>query len=431
MATADVPHTGAPSRSLVGRTRVGRTAAQLGYLLLSGGVAWVAFTVMVTGFSVGGSLLILLIGFPVLWATVRILAVLAEAERTLLRSLLEINAPAPRRASLDRSKDTWFRQMVAPFADPQTWLDVCWSLLAPILATVTVSFAFVWVTFGVAALGWPLYGWLGDIDPSVQRVLDDLNIGSYGAQSVIFVVLGALTLVATPWVVGALTSVQAGLSRALLCSRADLDAELAQVQELRVAARSAELDALRRLERDIHDGPQQRLVRMGMDLGRAEHLLEQDPDRAREVIAEAKRMNSDALQELRALSRGIAPPVLVDRGLCAALDELAATSPIPVVVTCSPQADALPAHQAHTAYFVAAETLANAAKHSGAEHLSLDLWTGPDQVVLRVHDDGVGGAAVGKGHGLAGLSQRVAGSDGRLLVESPDGGPTTVMAVWP
>lgn len=425
--TQDARTQSAPPRR---QNLAGLTVARLGYLVLSGLVAWLAFAFMVTGLSTGSSLLIVLIGLPVLWLTVKVLAVLADGERFLLRSTLGQDAPSPRRRQ-PPAEAGWFRRMIAPFAEPQTWLDVCWSLVAPVVATITLSLAFSWLTFALASASWPLYGWATDSDPVVERFLADVGMGSYVARSAFFVLLGALAISATPWVVGGLTAVQSALSRALLCGRADLDAELAAVEQRRAAARSAELSSLRRLERDIHDGPQQRLVRMGMDLGRAEHLLESDPDRAREVIATAKQMSHQALEELRALSRGIAPPVLADRGLGAALEELAATSPLPVTLSCSPQADSLPPHLAHTAYFVAAEALANAAKHSGADQVTLDLWIGPDQVVLRVHDDGRGGAALGKGHGLAGLAERVAGSDGRLLVDSPDGGPTTIMAVWP
>ncbi|WP_344652778.1 sensor histidine kinase [Cryptosporangium japonicum] len=180
---------------------------------------------------------------------------------------------------------------------------------------------------------------------------------------------------------------------------------------------------LRRLERDLHDGPQQRLVRLALDLGRAEHRFDADPSGARVVLADAIDQTREALDELRALSRGIAPPVLVDRGLRGALAALVRRSPVPVTLSVDVP-DELPADVETTVYFVVAEALTNVAKHSGATHCRVEV--GRRRVT--VTDDGAGGATVRPGHGLDGLRRRLGG---RLEVTSPAGGPTTLVARIP
>ncbi|WP_051571089.1 sensor histidine kinase [Cryptosporangium arvum] len=180
---------------------------------------------------------------------------------------------------------------------------------------------------------------------------------------------------------------------------------------------------LRRLERDLHDGPQQRLVRLALDLGRAEHRFDADPAGARVVLADAITQTREALDELRALARGVAPPVLVERGLRAALAALVRRSPVPVTLSVDVP-DELPAEVETTLYFVVAEALANVAKHSGATHCRVEVR----RRRVTVTDDGIGGAAIRPGHGLAGLGQRLGG---RLALTSPVGGPTTLVARIP
>jgi len=233
-----------------------------------------------------------------------------------------------------------------------------------------------------------------------------------------------------------------------------LEQEVATLTESRSAAVAAEGTALRRLERDIHDGPQQRLVRLQMDIAAAERQLDTDPDAARKLLAEARAQSKDALEELRALSRGFAPPILLDRGLVAALESLAVRSAVTVRVVSTLPADAeLPTELERNAYFIAAEGLTNAVKHSGgsAIDLRIDLrrlgsGTDPDETLgsssprsgrvetwldITVTDDGRGGATAVPGHGLAGLQERVLGQGGTLDISSPAGGPTVVTAHLP
>jgi signal transduction histidine kinase len=183
------------------------------------------------------------------------------------------------------------------------------------------------------------------------------------------------------------------------------------------------------MERDLHDGAQQRLVSLAMELGRAKAKFDTDPEGARDLIDRAHSEAKEALVELRDLVRGVHPPVLSDRGLDAALSGLAALSPIPVAVTVTiTQRPSLTIES--IAYFVVAESLANVAKHARAHHAAVDVTRIDDTLHVVVRDDGVGGADP-KGKGLTGLADRVAGVDGHLTITSPHGGPTVVEVELP
>jgi len=218
---------------------------------------------------------------------------------------------------------------------------------------------------------------------------------------------------------------QAGLIRGMLSWRS----EVSRLQTSRAAVQRAEADTRRRLERDIHDGPQQRLVRLRMDLARAQRQAEKDPVAASAIIQGAMDQTQQTLDELRQLSRGIAPPVLVDRGLAAAITEAATRSSVPVTV--STELPDLPDHVSQAAYFVVSESLANLNKHSGATAAGVDARVVDGALYVGISDNGIGGASTAKGHGLAGLVERISGVDGRLTVTSPTGGPTMVEAMIP
>ncbi|HVT67140.1 MAG TPA: histidine kinase, partial [Trebonia sp.] len=188
----------------------------------------------------------------------------------------------------------------------------------------------------------------------------------------------------------------------------------------------------RRIERDLHDGAQQRLVALAMELGRAKAKLADDVDAAAALVDQAHTEAKAALTELRDLVRGVHPPVLTDRGLDAALSGLAARCPVPVSLHVDVPARPRPAVEA-VAYFTVAEALTNVAKHSRASHASVVVEGGDNRgtaLHVVISDDGIGGADPG-GAGLAGLADRIAGVDGSLSVESPPGGPTIVSAVLP
>ncbi|MGH2976758.1 MAG: sensor histidine kinase [Gaiellaceae bacterium] len=206
----------------------------------------------------------------------------------------------------------------------------------------------------------------------------------------------------------------------------------ARVEELthsRAGAVEAAETQLRRIERDLHDGAQARLVALGMNIGLAEQQLDKDPERAQEHLAEARKAAGAALQELRDLARGIHPPILTDRGLEAAIRALAAHAAVPVSVDVE-LADRPPVAVETAAYFVAAEGLANALKHAQASRIDIGVHERGDAVVVRVLDDGRGGVSESNG-GLHGLRQRVEALDGSLRIASPEGGPTVIEAVLP
>jgi signal transduction histidine kinase len=211
------------------------------------------------------------------------------------------------------------------------------------------------------------------------------------------------------------------------------DAEMAERIETLTATRAGAVNVqdteLRRIERDLHDGAQARLVALGMSLGMAEQKLADDPERAGELLAEARVGAEQALRELRDLARGIHPPVLADRGLEAAIEALANSTPMHVALSVDvPKRPSSAVESA--AYFVTAESLANAAKHAKADWLDIRIATVGSNLELEITDDGIGGADP-NGSGLVGLRHRVEALDGTLEVTSPPGGPTTVYAELP
>jgi signal transduction histidine kinase len=220
----------------------------------------------------------------------------------------------------------------------------------------------------------------------------------------------------------------------LLCtseSRA-LRQQVRTLQESRSAVLDVEASELHRIERDLHDGAQQRLVMLNLDLGLASERIDSDPEAARKLVLEAQDQARQALGELRDLVRGIAPAILLDRGLVPALGSIAARGPVPTVVQSDlTVGERLPAAVERAAYFVVAEALANVAKHSRADRCEVRCRRNGATLVVEVWDDGVGGATVDPGGGLAGLFGRVAGVDGTMTVMSPTEGGTLIRAEIP
>jgi signal transduction histidine kinase len=204
---------------------------------------------------------------------------------------------------------------------------------------------------------------------------------------------------------------------------------IARLEETRAGAVDQQEVELARIERDLHDGAQARLVALGMNLGMAEQKFASDPEAAQALLAEARRGTHEALEELRSLARGIRPPVLADRGLRAAIDALAQRTPLQVRVTVDVP-ERLTGALETTAYYVVAEALANTGKHANAESVDIDVHTENSSLIVNVVDNGAGGANA-NGSGLRGLGRRVEAVDGTLDVTSPVGGPTTVRAVLP
>jgi signal transduction histidine kinase len=236
---------------------------------------------------------------------------------------------------------------------------------------------------------------------------------------------GLVLLLLAPWVVRGVVLLDRMVARALLGPTASAE-RMAQLERTRAAAVDDSAATLRRIERDLHDGAQAKLVAVAMNVGLAREKLAEggDPDDAGRLLDAAHATAKEAIVELRDLARGIHPPVL-DSGLDAALATLVSHAAVPVSLTTALDQRPEPAIET-MAYFCAAELITNVTKHSGARHAWLDVRTFDGRLWLRVSDDGRGGARVGAGTGLTGLAERVATVDGRLRVESPVGGPTAV-----
>jgi signal transduction histidine kinase len=327
-------------------------------------------------------------------------------------------------------------RILSAVANPHYWLHLLHAVIVyPLAASVTIGAGALLaagflgpIVAGVVVLqyGWriDLYLLDGGFDPARTWTLA--------------VVLGAVSMVAAVlllplWARGA-TLAHFWIDHALLGGfKSDvLERRVVGLQESRAGAVTAEGQALRQIERDLHDGPQQRLVRLRMDLAAAERALDQDPERARTLIAEASEHAHDTLEELRALSRGFAPPILLDRGLVAALEALVSRATVPVSLDVRlPVGLALPTEVERNVYFTVSELLTNVAKHSGATRADVSLVLVRDDhdrrvLTASVTDDGRGGASVREGHGLEGLLGRMRALDGDVDISSPQGGPTRV-----
>ncbi len=430
--TAPVAVEGAPRRS-IGRwaSRIGRFLA---YGLTASVLGAIGFSLVIALLAAGASTVVLWIGLPILIAGLLVARGAALAERAVQSSLLGTDLPEPAPKAPPAGAG-WLRRLVTPLTDPQRWLDALWIVLNFVLVLITWPLALTWTAMALATVGGPAAMLiLREVLPGAEvgGLADLLGVPAAPAFAVdlLLVAAGGLVFLLTLGpVVRGLTALHQGLARGLLSSRYEEQQRLVRAERSRAAGRTAESVGLRRLERDLHDGPQQRLVRTSMDLARAEALSAKDPERAQAVLAEARVQLSQALDDLRRLSRGIAPPVLVDRGLAAALAELAATSPLRTTVSC-PDLD-LPEHVEIGIYYVVSEALTNAAKHSGAAQVQVEVARIGDDARVRIEDDGRGGAALSTGGGLAGLAGRVASLEGRFEVRSPAGEGTRVEAVIP
>lgn len=332
-------------------------------------------------------------------------------------------------------------------ADPELWLDLAHAVLVLPVVLVTWVVTALWWFVGLATLTYPLRNEVapGSLRPMTlyagsdrSHVALSLGLTSPSGRIAFALSVGVLVLAALPLVTRVCVAAQAGLGQALLSNMSALHRRISGLERERdtaraqaVAAVTAETAALRRLERDIHDGPQQQLVRLAMELGRAQHHFDRRPELVRAALADAVLRTQEALDELRALSRGIAPPVLTDRGLREALRALAARSVVPAGLDAAPLSGRLEPGVETAAYFVVAEALTNAAKHSHARRCTVGLRHTGGALRIWVTDDGVGGAVPAEGHGLWGLADRARAVGGRLTVESPQGGPTTVTAELP
>ena len=384
------------------------------------------FTFVVTGLSLGFSLLVLaLAGLPILGLTLRVATWFAAAERARLAFMLGV--PIPAWPAEGRAGYRWglvprWRML----AQRASWGELGYGLLrlpvSAVALTVSVSF---W-SAGLVMLALPFYN---KYLPAGGAELGDTVLR--GTSVTVTSALGLVVLIVAAQVTRGFAIADAAMSRRLLGPRSDLAARVTELEISRERVVDAAEAERRRIERDLHDGAQQRLVALAMELGRAQAKFTDDPDGARKLVDQAHAQAKEALTELRNLVRGVHPPVLTERGLDAALSGLAALCPVPVDVHVDVPVRPKSAVEA-VAYFVVAEALTNVAKHSRASHAKVVVEGHgyPGTLTVMISDDGIGGADA-HSPGLSGLADRVSGVDGRLSVESPAGGPTIIAAELP
>ena len=409
--------------------RLGRDAA---FLFLSGPLSLLAFCLAVPLTAAGAGTVIVGIGFLLLTLALSISGGFANLAR-LRVARLDGREPRPGAYLSPVPGASARRRLFRRLRDPQRWMDLLWAVIYFPVSLITWIISVVWLALAVAGLLAPIADIILDLvlDPAVGQRQGLAHL--LGLQPELFwdigfnLTCGIVFSLTAPAVLRGLAAMQTGLIRAMLSWRS----EVSRLQTSRAAVQRAEADTRRRLERDIHDGPQQRLVRLRMDLARAQRQAEKDPAAASAIIQGAMDQTQQTLDELRQLSRGIAPPVLVDRGLAAAITEAATRSSVPVTVSTELSGVDLPDHVSQAAYFVVSESLANLNKHSGATAAGVDARVVDGALYVGISDNGIGGASTAKGHGLAGLVERLSGVDGRLTLTSPTGGPTTVEAMIP
>jgi signal transduction histidine kinase len=350
-------------------------------------------------------------------------------ERARAATLLGLQVPPP--PARLQPEGTW-PKMRSFLTDPPGWKGVGYGALLLPVGIINFTVAVTMWSVAVGGTTYPLWGWAVPQTDWHDRVVHGwLKTGYISATFVV----GLLALIAAPHVVLGLASMDRGLIKGLLGGSPT--AELRQRVESLTVSRDASVDIAdaerRRIERDLHDGVQAQLVTLAMDLGMARQKLESGDNADPAVLALVERAHDDskrAVADLRNLVRGIHPAVLTDRGLDPAVSALAARSTIPVEVNIS-LAERPPATIESAAYFVIAEALTNAAKHSGASLVRVDGRIVDGRLRIEVTDDGCGGADLQGGGGLAGLTSRLAAVEGRLRIASPVGGPTTILAELP
>jgi signal transduction histidine kinase len=386
------------------------------------GVFW--FVVLVAVLATGLSTAPTVIGIAILIAAPFGWMYGAKFERLRVRALLGTDISDPY-ARVPRDAK-WLEKIKARMLDRYTWQDLLYLfLLFPIgVAQFVIAVVILAVapTFAAAPIWYALGGEVDVAGTGLNRWL---------VVSLLCVV-GLLLVAAAPYIFIGIGRSHAWLARKLLGR--DREAELeARVDELTVS-RTHALDSavvdLRRIERDLHDGAQQRLVKLSMDLGLAKELMETDPDGAKALIGEAHEESKRAMQEIRDLARGIHPAILTDRGLRPAITALAARSAVPVEVNVTVD-ERLSSPVESAVYFIVAEALTNVARHSQATSATVSIRRFGDLLFIDIEDDGVGGADIGRGSGLTGLQDRVSALEGRVIVESPPGKGTLVRVEIP
>ncbi|MCX4674997.1 sensor domain-containing protein [Streptomyces sp. NBC_01433] len=361
------------------------TWKEIVYLLANLPMAIVGFVYTMFMLGVGMGLSITVIGLPLLVLGLHGARLLGRAERGLARTLLGLHIDEPSPLARGRREEGFLPWLWSGLKDPVAWR--------------TLLFSFIRLPWGLVTFAVTLVG--------------------------LFVLWPVL-----PFIVRALANADRAMVRGLLSPSDELERRIAELESDRGVVVDTAAADLRRIERDLHDGAQARLVALAMGLGLAKEKLTDDPEAAARMVDEAHGEVKVALQELRDLARGIHPAILTDRGLDAALSAIASRCTVPVKV--SVDLESRPAQAIEgSAYFTVSELLQNVSKHSGAHSASVDVWRSSDRLLIQVRDDGSGGARMDGGTGMAGLAERLGAVDGLFVLDSPVGGPTTVTAELP
>ncbi|MDX3664252.1 sensor domain-containing protein [Streptomyces sp. ID05-26A] len=368
-----------------------------------------------------GVLLLSVVVLPLLPITAPYLRRIVDFDRRRLARFTGVALPSP--PPLD---GPWLHRAQRVLADPDSRRDGLWlithALFGTLFGSIAIGIPGALVQQPIVLLTW--WASPGGIENSFG-----LRVDSWpkALLSVPIAIVLTLILLQLP----KLADLDAKWAKKMLAPpKASLEKRLAEVVATRAAALQAHGAELRRIERNLHDGTQNKLVGVVMMLGIAERTLKQNPDNAAQALLRAQDAAGDALEELRNVVRSIHPPVLEDLGLDGAIQALAARCPVPCVLTAE-HLGRLPAAVEAAAYFAVAEALTNVAKHSGARHAWVSLGVENDQLTVLVHDDGKGGADEKRGTGLEGIRGRVAALDGNAEMSSPEGGPTVLTVVLP
>ncbi|MFJ5289638.1 sensor histidine kinase [Streptomyces sp. NPDC088348] len=360
------------------------TWKEIAHLLTNLPTAIAGFVYVLFMIALGGGLAVTVVGLPLLAVGLLGARQLGRAERARARGLLGVRVEEPSPLFVKRD-GSFFTRLWMSLKDPVGWR--------------TMLYGFIRLPWGVLTF---------------SLVLPSL-----------FVLWPVL-----PFIARGLTNVDRAMVRGLLSPSDELERRIAELESDRGVVVDTAAADLRRIERDLHDGAQARLVALAMGLGLAKEKLLEDPDAAAVMVGEAHGEVKLALQELRDLARGIHPAVLTDRGLDAALSSIATrcTAPVKVHVDLAERpAEAIEG----IAYFTVSELLQNVSKHAQARSASVEVWRSADRLLIRVADNGRGGARLDGGTGMAGLADRLGAVDGLFVLDSPVGGPTTVTAELP
>lgn len=408
-------------------TQPGRLFRAVAYVAIGLPVGIVVFVVTIVSIALSiGLMPAFLLGIPIGWIGLMTSRGLAHVERSRAGAFA---TPIP--DSVARlTRETWFARLGERVRSKARWREIAHHLLA--LPVNTIGYSVVAASWcGSLAIAL-LPAYVGGLpDDSAKFYLFDLAADDAARWIALGVGIVGLVLVA-PWITIGTATAEWSLAERLL-GPTDDERMARQVAELRTS-RTAAVDSAeaerRRIERDLHDGAQQRLVALAANLGAARDKLDDDPAAGQEMVAAAHEEAKAALGEIRDLVRGIHPVILQDRGIDAALSAVVARSPVPVALDVQ-IAERPPAAVESATYFVVTEALTNVARHSGATRAHVSIARAADRVVVEIRDDGNGGADASKGTGLQGIRERVSAMGGTTHVISPQGGPTTISVEMP